>query len=70
MDNRAKRKKPLDAGEKADYSKDIAVPECSGTANRKKGGRDMKYTAIGGNAEMNNFKENVQTVCLAWRSER
>lgn len=30
----------------------------------------MKYTAIGGNAEMNNFKENVQTVCLAWRSER
>ena len=68
MDNRAKRKKPLDAGEKADYSKDIVVPECSGTANRKKGGRDMKYTAIGGNAEMNHLKAIVQTVCLAWRS--
>lgn len=30
----------------------------------------MKYTVIGGNAGMNNLKANVQTVCLAWRSER
>ena len=69
--NRTKIKKLLDAEAKSDYSNSIAVLKCSITANKKKGGRKMKYAIVIGNAEMNKRKVvRVQTVCLARKSER